>query len=372
VVKLGLGLFVTVLFVWLFLSRVELDELADAVARIPLPMLGIALLWLAAAYSVRIVRWWVMLRALDPELPLRACAGPLLASVAANNVLPFRAGDVIRVVGFRKQLRAPAMRVLGTMLLERILDLLALLTFFFLGLRGLPDGALPDSFVTAATVLVGAGIVGVTALVLFSPRLPALVAWIAGRPAVAQRGWTDRANAAGNHLVESLALLRHPGRFGALIALSLVTWGLEGAVFATVAIALGLDIGGIAAWFSMASATLATLLPSAPGYVGTFDFFAMQSAVAHGAARAAAGGYALVVHAVLWAPLTVAGALYLATRGRSAWRVRDAGLPAASDQLANAAQTSDPITHRTAEPTEPTAEPTAPRTPLEEPDRGGS
>ena len=43
-------------------------------------------------YTVRIIRWWWMLRALEPSLPLTACVWPFLTSIAVNNVTPFRVG----------------------------------------------------------------------------------------------------------------------------------------------------------------------------------------------------------------------------------------------------------------------------------------
>ena len=65
----------------------------------------------------------------------------------------------------------------------------------------------------------------------------------------------------------------------------------------------------------MATGTLATLLPSTPGYVGTFDYFAMLGLTAFGAARDVATAFALSVHAVLWAPTTIVGLVLLVLHG---------------------------------------------------------
>ncbi|KPK48900.1 MAG: hypothetical protein AMS22_14540, partial [Thiotrichales bacterium SG8_50] len=65
--------------------------------------------------------------------------------------------------------------------------------------------------------------------------------------------------------------------------------------------------------------TLATLIPSSPGYVGTFDYFAAQGIAAYGAAPEVSVAFALTVHAVLWAPLTAAGLVYLVLHGTRFW-----------------------------------------------------
>ncbi len=62
-----------------------------------------------------------MLKVFEPELPLTHCIRPFLVSIAVNNVVPLRGGDVLRVVGFRHELRSPPMRILGTLVVERLL-----------------------------------------------------------------------------------------------------------------------------------------------------------------------------------------------------------------------------------------------------------
>jgi glycosyltransferase 2 family protein len=143
-------------------------------------------------------------------------------------------------------------------------------------------------------------------------------------------------NRATDQLTASLALLRSPGRAARLLGLSLVAWLLEGAVFACVVWSLHLPVAWPAPWLSLAAATLATLLPSSPGYVGTFDYFASVGLRAYGAPAAGATAFALLTHLMLWLPITIAGLLALllsrgaTTRGsvsRSALE-SDSGVPA--------------------------------------------
>jgi uncharacterized membrane protein YbhN (UPF0104 family) len=59
----------------------------------------------------------------------------------------------------------------------------------------------------------------------------------------------------------------------------------------------------------LGAATLATLLPSSPGYVGTFDYFATLGLTAYGALPSTAAAFAFLTHLMLWIPVTVAGFL---------------------------------------------------------------
>ena len=305
--KLAVGCAATAGFAWLFARELDADALGRAFAGLSAPVVVLALAFFAVGVAVRLVRWWWMLRALEPGLPVGACIRPFLASMAVNNVLPFRAGDVLRVVGFRRQLRSPAMRVLGTLVIERALDVVVLSAVFFVCLLGLPDGALPRGVVVAAMWLAGAGMAAILAPMLLLPLFERFRERLPGRRFLAARPWTKAISRHGAPLVESLGLVRSLPRSLALCALSAVVWLCEGAFFAVVAAALGADSAPLGPWLSLSAGSLATAIPSAPGYVGTFDYFAAQGLAAYGAPPETAAAFALTVHALWWAPLTAVG-----------------------------------------------------------------
>ncbi len=103
-------------------------------------------------------------------------------------------------------------------------------------------------------------------------------------------------------------------RLLALMLLSILIWTFEGSVFWSVSWAVTHESSILAPYFSLATGTLATLLPSSPGYVGTFDYFAMQGLHAYGTDITIAAAYALIVHLILWLPTTLAGFTYFLIR----------------------------------------------------------
>ena len=317
-----IGLAVTIFFIWLLIRGLDFSTLRHAFAKISLPLLTMALIFLSIGYALRVVRWWFMLRILEPSLPLKACVWPFLTSIAVNNVLPFRAGDALRVFGFRRELRSPAVRVLGTMIIERILDLLVLLGFFFIGVLGLPKGAFPESFVKVATWLAGFSVTSLSALVLAKPWLGRIINRIASHSFFTRRNLSSVVAQHGGHLIGALGLLGSPVQLFKLLGLSIITWSFEGAVFATVAGAMNIGVDSLGPWFSLGTGTLATLIPSSPGYVGTFDYFAAQGLAAYGAELEVSVVFALTVHAVLWLPLTVTGLGYLTVHGTRFWVIK--------------------------------------------------
>ena len=306
--KLSIGLATTAGFVWLLTRGLNMDALGRAFAGLSVSAVVLALSFMAASHAGRIVRWWLLLRALEPSLPLGDCVRPFLTGIAVNNVMPFRAGDALRVLGFRRQLRSPAMRVLGTLVIERALDLIVLSGIFFLSLLGLPADAFPRSFVVATAWLGGAGVAAILGAMLFLPLFERFRDRLPGRRFFAGRRWTEAISKHGEHLAEAIGLVRSVPRMLMLIGLSVVVWLCEGVTFVTVAVALKADVAPLGPWLSLAAGTLATAIPSSPGYIGTFDYFAAQGLAAYGASPEVAAALALTVHA-LWIPLTVVGLL---------------------------------------------------------------
>jgi uncharacterized protein (TIRG00374 family) len=325
-VRLLAGLALGGLFVFLLTRRVDWRQVRYVLAGAQWLPLALALLALAADMGTRITRWWWMLRAAQPDLSLRTCVRPFLGSLALNNTIPLRAGDLVRVFGFRGTLRAPTAHVAGTLILERVLDLLVLLVILFLGVLG-TSGLFPRPFLLVAALVGSAAVVGLLAVTLL-PGMANFFQRIVFRH-FHRWSWAPTAARVVGELTNALALLRSPGRAGRLVGLSVAAWVFEGLVFVCAAWSLQLQVLWPAPWLSLGAATLSTLLPSSPGYVGTFDYFATVGLTAYGVNHPSSIAFALLVHLVLWLPVTLAGlmALLLGRRaglpnGLSAERLR--------------------------------------------------
>jgi uncharacterized protein (TIRG00374 family) len=311
--RVVVGFIVAAAFVFLLARRVDWSEVQRRLTGADWRLLLLALLALSADMGARITRWWLMLRMREPALPLSSCVRPFLASLALNNTVPLRAGDVVRVFGFRRTLKAPTAHVLGTLVLERLLDLLVLLAILFVCLLG-TAGVFPRAFLVGAAVAGGAALVALGVLTFFPRAITAALQGLVSR-VFGRRRCAPAVSRAVAQVTESVGLLRHPGQASRLLGLTLGAWLLEGAVFASVMWSLDIDVSSAAAGLSLGAGTLATLLPSSPGYVGTFDYFASLGLTAYGASPAAATAFALLVHLVLWVPITVVGFSLLLIRG---------------------------------------------------------
>ncbi|MDY6949147.1 MAG: lysylphosphatidylglycerol synthase transmembrane domain-containing protein [Pseudomonadota bacterium] len=310
--QLALGICVAMIFLWLSIRDTDLRQMRQSLASASLGWFMLAFVAVILGYSCRVQRWRLMLSDANPSLTWRDCAGPFLASFAANNVLPFRVGDVMRAFAFNARLGTTSGIVLATVVVERMLDLLIILAGF---------GAALAAFDVSSSRLVGVGgifLIGIGAVIslaLLQPRVLGsmlrMVAHCAGE-VVPRHG-----RAISEEMARGAATFKHlaaGGRLGVLVLWSAVAWFLEGCAFWFAALAFTSLVAPRGGWLALPVSAFATLIPSTPGYVGTFDYFTVLAMKTVGNDATGAALYAFCIHIVVWLPSTVAGATYLLLR----------------------------------------------------------
>jgi glycosyltransferase 2 family protein len=314
--RIGAGFLIAGAAILAILNEIHPAELGRVLGGAAPGWIAFGLTMICGSYALRIFRWWLMLRRLGrgkSGIPrFSQCISPFLISIALNNILPLRAGDVIRVVAFRSRLNADLPTMLGTLLIERLLDLVVLLTAFFLLVGTGPAGAGAQDFIAALQAIAAFGSL-LTALVVIAP-VPLLYLLRA-----ATERWPSFARPLKPvvSVLQVLASLCSPAQFLPLVALSFFSWAFEGGVFIAATRAIDLPLAPNGSFFAMAVATLSTVIPSSPGFVGTYHYAGMHSAIAFGAS--AEQGLAMVVlaHLMLWFPITLVG---LSLLGAERWR----------------------------------------------------
>jgi uncharacterized protein (TIRG00374 family) len=257
-----------------------------------------------------------MIRKESPQVSFAASLCVLLAGFAANNVLPLRVGDVMRAFWFRGRLLSSSGFLLGTLILERALDLLALLSIWLIVIMTTHVPLPHHGFVRVVSLLTVLGILMLATLLTIAARIESLLigvihALFGDRPVV------EKLVCSAQPL---FAVFKKSGlrMILGLIVLSGGSWALEGAVFWMVAKALCLPMAASSPWLAFVFGNFAAMIPSAPGYIGTFHAAVITALVTDGWGQNAAGSFAILVHAVLWIWITAAGTFaYFVSLGKT-------------------------------------------------------
>ncbi|NOH04766.1 MAG: flippase-like domain-containing protein [Chloroflexi bacterium] len=118
-----------------------------------------------------------------------------------------------------------------------------------------------------------------------------------------------------NKFLDGLASLRSPLNVLMVFLTSVIIWLLETGKYWFVMHAFDFDASFFTLMLMNGIVNLATTIPSAPGYIGTFDAPGIAVLTAYGVGQATAAGYTLVLHVALWFPITLLGAYYMAREG---------------------------------------------------------
>jgi uncharacterized membrane protein YbhN (UPF0104 family) len=291
------GLVVSALFVTVTLGRVDVGGAARAIGRAApgWVLIGLAL----ALVEVAIRAWrWQMLLAPFVRVPYRSSAAYLCIGYFANAVLPVRLGDVARSYLAGTAFDVSRLAILGTVLVERLADGIAvLLIALVLGLEVTGGQGLA---LTAAWV----GIAGIAALfVLVGLALPLRRSRLGTlRPIAALRPLLARLALGGRSLHSTAGQLR---LVGSTVAPLLVATGTLAAVAASV----GISLSPIQAGLAMAAIALSTAIPAAPSSLGTYEFVGLSIFIALGVAPEPALAAVVILHVLATLPVALAGLL---------------------------------------------------------------
>lgn len=304
------GVAISVACLFFIFRQVELAQLRDALAALHWGYVVAGVASLACGYFLRVARWAVMLRAAGAKVSTADCAAPFLGSITLNNVLPFRAGDFVRALVFPNALGVARTTASASLLLERLVDLLTLLLSLGIGLSLGPLDALPDWLGRGVLTLALLGSGALVGVIVLGGWVRALLARLQTRVA------PKPAQALGviAELVAAVQAMARPRTLLALFGLSMLIWLGEAGLFWALLTGLGMQATLAIALMIMAMATLSTLVPSSPGYVGPFHLAAYTAVTMLHGAPAQAATFAVLAHLGLWLPTTLAGGIAILSK----------------------------------------------------------
>jgi uncharacterized protein (TIRG00374 family) len=314
-----LGVLISLVFIWLALRGLQLDQFWDAVQSANYWWLlpGIAVYFVAV--WARAWRWHYLLHPIK-DVPTRAMFPITAIGYMGNNIYPARAGEILRAVVLKKRQDVPVSASLATIIVERIFDGVVMLGFVFANLPELARLTGSSGFVgnIEQLALIGTGVF-VLALLFFllAAMFPSVGirfgTWLIERLLPARM--KDKAKQLMHKFLDGLAALRSPMSIMMVFVTSVVIWLLETGKYWFVMHAFDFNVSFFALMLMNGIVNLATTIPSAPGYIGTFDAPGIAVLVAYGVDQATATGYTLVLHVALWLPITLLGAYFLTREG---------------------------------------------------------
>jgi hypothetical protein len=281
-------------------------------------LLALALAVYAGVTAVRGVRWHAILRGAGVQASMADAQALIVVGYMGNTVLPLRGGELLRVLLLAGRTGSSRVAIIGTIVAERLLDVLALLAMLLLLAFASATGGQSLSEISLSA-----------ALVLLVLTLSVLAGWRLSRTGRMRglRGRWASLTLASRNLLSAHGVT--------LALLTIVVWVGEGCVYWLVGGALSLPLGPLQACFLVVLSSLVATIPAAPGYAGTYDAsiqIGLGALHVHGS-RAVAFG--LLVRVIIFVPITVVGLILVVIRYgglASLGRLRRAGRSTVTDK----------------------------------------
>jgi len=306
-----LGIAVSVASIWILLHSVDISAAFDVLRTASPAWIAVMFVTMFVDVAARGARWRALLTPIA-SIPYRRVLGYTYIGYLANNVLPARLGELVRSHSLGEKEGIARTTVLGTVVVERVVDTVSVVAIasvavLVLSIRGFMTSAVLMGLAFATLLVIGLGI-GMAA-----HRLPG-----AERVAAYVERW-PRLMALGRMLREGLAVVSRPRILVGALAFSVVAWAASISTFLAAGQAVGIELTVAQGALLCSGIALATIVPSGPGYLGTFELTAVGICSLFGIDRDAALAMALLVHVMILAVTSVGGLVaYVALRRRVA------------------------------------------------------
>jgi uncharacterized protein (TIRG00374 family) len=299
VLRGALGIAISVVAVFLVLRSVDVGKAVDVLRGASPAWIGLMLIAVLVDVAARGARWRTLLAPIA-VIPFGRVLGYTYQGYLANNVLPARLGELVRTHALGEGEGLSRTTVLGTVVVERIVDTvmvvaIAAVSVLVLSVRGVMSSAvlLGLAFVTLLVIALALGVA--------AHRLPGaerVTAFIERWPRVIELG---------RRLRDGLAVASRPRTMAGAIFFSLVAWTASIITFLAGGQAIGIELTVAQGALIGSGVALASIVPSGPGYVGTFELTAVAIADGLGIDRDAAFAMALLIHATVLLVTSVGG-----------------------------------------------------------------
>jgi uncharacterized protein (TIRG00374 family) len=301
--RFWLGLAISGVFLAFFLARTDFDEIRDAFRGADYALAFAAIPIYFAGYWLRALRWRLLLKPVA-EIPTARLYPVVVVGLMTNNIAPMRVGELVRAYLTGEREAISKTTAFGTIAVDRAFDGLTLVAILgaVTTLSGTDAGR--QSLGIGAALLFIAG-TGALAGLAFSPvRVRGLLLRLA---AFAPARLAAKAEEALDRFLTGLAALRSARVLLLAAAASAASWVVEASMYYVVGEAFHLGVGFDVYLIVVAAANLALSIFASPGGVGPFELATQQVLVLYSVSNAAASAYAIALHALLLAPVVLAG-----------------------------------------------------------------
>ncbi len=288
--KIILGFLLSIILIYLTIRQIDFRKSLELIKNANYYVLIPGVLIYAFTYLLRSLRYYFMILPIKKTRVFENFPYTMLGFFM-NNIIPLRLGELIRAKITGERLLISRSSILGTILVERLIDMVIFVMFFFLIMIVLP---FPD-FIKKSFYICGAvfGLCLVILMIISIYENKALAVFSKIPMPSKIKGFVTEIF---EKFTGGLVMLRKPGVFFTSFIISVLAWVLESLFLVIVAYSCGIDITILGGIFVVIIIGIGAILPTAPGYIGAFEFMGVTALSALGVGKDAAFACIAIYH----------------------------------------------------------------------------
>jgi uncharacterized protein (TIRG00374 family) len=308
IIKVFTGLALSALLVWLSLRGIDIRKVYSGLNEINGFYASASLAVMFLMQALRAVRWGMILFPLDRHISKFTLFSITNVGFMAIIAIPARLGEFARPYLLARKSPIPMSSALGTIFLERILDILAVLVIaaviFFLT-------PLPPWLFRAGVLLFA------VSLILFALMITAisnrgkaphlLSSLFAALPA----RFKEKLSGITHYFVDGLSIMKNRSLFGGVVLLTFLIWLADALAIYLLFLAFSMNLPATAAFVIMIILIAGIAIPVAPGFIGNWHYFCIIGLEIFNVAKTDALAFAIVYHALSIGIIIFLGLIFL-------------------------------------------------------------
>lgn len=307
------GFLVSIFFLWLALRNVELQTIPATLARLDFSWLLLIAFTYTLEHLARAYRW----RAILPgkALKIKHAYFGIVLGYLFNNLLPARAGEFVRAFYLKKKDTAPASEIFGSVVFERFLDGIIIVSLILFSLNFYPSTPLIRKASISAVVFYGFVL---AAIILLQYRRQLFENLTMRFFNLFPRKIAHTLNHSRESFINGLGLIARPKLFFRAVGLSVISWGFSVLTVYISLLMFNFDLGVADAVLLICILSIGAMIPTSPGMIGIYEYccvIALHGIL--GQSEEAAALFGLVTHSIGYFYVLIVGFVILAIEGLS-------------------------------------------------------
>lgn len=308
--KIWAGLAISALFMYLAFRKVDLSRMWAVIRSADPFYISLIILATFLQYVARAWRWAILLEPIKKTGFMHRLAA-ILIGFAGNFILPVRLGELVRANSLGETENLSGSATLATIVVERLFDGFTLLLILLIGLMGtrFPEQwqSISGTLRASGYMLFGAYILIIVFLVGFKIKTRAFLSLLDRLLFFFPSHLRARLIDMIRNFSLGLVLVKNPAKWALAIFYSLLVWFCALYQVEFTEKAIGLDLPFIAVFIIMSMAAFGVMIPSAPGFIGTFHLSVQYGFIFYGIGKEEALSAAILWHAAMIFPTLLLG-----------------------------------------------------------------